>query len=66
MTTFKMINQDFVKLDRLMFLLTALKIAYVLDPSYQNFLNQLIEILIKLRQNAINMKKMKWYARDIF
>ena len=25
--------------DKLMFLLTALKIAYVLDPSYQNFLN---------------------------
>ena len=45
MTTFKMMNQDFVKLDRfdgtnftcwkdkLMFLLTALKIAYVLDPN---------------------------------
>ena len=45
MATFKMMNQDFVKLDRfdgtnftrwkdkLMFLLTALKIAYVLDPN---------------------------------
>uniref|UniRef100_A0A2N9IJF8 CCHC-type domain-containing protein n=1 Tax=Fagus sylvatica TaxID=28930 RepID=A0A2N9IJF8_FAGSY len=45
MTTFKMMNQDFVKLDRfdgtnftrwkdkLMFLLTTLKIAYVLDPN---------------------------------
>ena len=45
MVTFKMMNQDFVKLDRfdgtnftcwkdkLMFLLTALKIAYVLDPN---------------------------------
>jgi hypothetical protein len=45
MTTFKMMNQDFVKLDRfdgtnftrwkdkLMFLLTALKISYVLDPN---------------------------------
>ena len=45
MVTFKMMNQDFVKLDRfdgtnftrwkdkLMFLLTTLKIAYVLDPN---------------------------------
>jgi len=45
MTTFKMMNQDFVKLDRfdetnftrwkdkLMFLLTTLKISYVLDPN---------------------------------
>uniref|UniRef100_A0A2N9I2T5 Uncharacterized protein n=1 Tax=Fagus sylvatica TaxID=28930 RepID=A0A2N9I2T5_FAGSY len=45
MATFKMMNQDFVKLDRfdgmnftrwkdkLMFLLTELKIAYVLDPN---------------------------------
>jgi hypothetical protein len=44
MATFKMMNQDFVKLDRfdrtnftswkdkLMFLLTTLKISYVLDP----------------------------------
>lgn len=44
MTTFKMINQDFVKLDRfdgtnftrwkdkLMFLLMTLKISYILDP----------------------------------
>jgi hypothetical protein len=45
MVTFKMMNQDFMKLDRfdgtnftrwkdkLIFLLTALKIAYVLDPN---------------------------------
>jgi len=45
MTTFIMMNQDFVKLDRfdwtdftrwkdkLMFLLMALKISYVLDPN---------------------------------
>jgi hypothetical protein len=45
MTTFKMMNQDFVKLDRfdgtnfthwkdkLMFLLTTLKISYVLDSN---------------------------------
>ncbi len=45
MTTFKMMNQDFVKLDRfdgtnfthwkdkLMFLLTALKISHILDPN---------------------------------
>ena len=44
MATFKVMNQDFVKLDRfdgtnftswkdkLMFLLTTLKISYVLDP----------------------------------
>ena len=51
MATFKMMNQDFVKLDRfdgtnfthwkdkLMFLLTALKIAYVLDPNLLKLLD---------------------------
>jgi hypothetical protein len=50
MATFKMMNQDFVKLDRfdemnftywkdkLMFLLTALKISYVLDPNLPKLL----------------------------
>ena len=49
MTTFKMMNQDFVKLDRfdgtnfnhwkdkLMFILTTLKIAYVLDSNLPVF-----------------------------
>lgn len=49
--SFKVINQDFVKLDRfngtnfnrwqdkMMFLLTALKILYVLDPKLQPFLD---------------------------
>jgi hypothetical protein len=50
MVTFKMMNQEFVKLDRfdgtnfthwkdkLMFLLMALKISYVLDPNMSKLL----------------------------
>ena len=76
--TIKLMNQDFVRLDRfdganftrwkdkLKFMLTALKIYYVLDPDLPPISQPSDKDTDEKRANVRSVRRMKSYVGDIF